>query len=343
MPESRKTVTILDVARAAGVSIKTVSRVINNDGYVSDEMRQRVQTVIDRLDYRPNRAARNLASNRSAVIGLLVPDVTNPYFPEVVRGVEDAALKKGYNVLLFNTQTNTDKERNAFRFLEEHRVDGAIIYLPYIPREELATVLSRQKASVVVDSYPLGKGAGSIRVDFYDAAEQAIRHLVSIGRRNIGYIGPIKKYYTFQERYHGMVAALEAEGIPVRPEYFVELQRASMEDHYAGTRTLLTEHPEVDGLICFNDMGALGAMKACDDLGVAIPERVALMGFDDIPFAGLSRISLTTMRVPKFEVGVKSFEMLLNRINGVTEPAEYIVRTELVQRNTTAISPPANA
>lgn len=340
VPEARKPITILDVAREAGVSTKTVSRVINNDGYVSNEKRERVQTAIDRLDYRPNRAARNLASNRSAVIGLLVPDVNNPYFPEVVRGVEDAALKKGYNVLLFNTESHIEQEREAFRFLEEHRVDGTIVNLPYIPREELAVVLSRQKASVVVDSYPVSKSVGNIRVDFYDAAMQAVRHLASLGRRKIGYIGPMKAYFTFHERYRGIVAGLEAEGIPVRPEYFMELQRTNLEDNYAGTKALIADHPEIDAVICFNDMVALGAMKAFDDLGIAIPDRIALMGFDDIPFAGLSRISLTTMRVPKFEVGVKSFEMLLNRINGNTEPMEYVLKTELVQRSTTAISQP---
>lgn len=337
VPAARKPITILDVAREAGVSTKTVSRVINNDGYVSTEKRERVRIAIDRLDYRPNRAARNLASNRSAVIGLLVPDVNNPYFPEVVHGVEDAARKRGYNVLLFNTESKVDQEREAFRFLEEHRVDGAIVNLPYIPREELEIVLSRQKASVVVDSYPVGKGVGNIRVDFYDAAVQAVHHLVRIGRTKLGYIGPIKAYYTFQERYRGIIAGLESAGVPVHPEYVMELQRTGIEDNYEGARALLTSHPEIDGLICFNDMVALGAIKACDDLGIAIPDQLALMGFDDIPFAGLSRISLTTMRVPKFEVGVKSVEMLLDRLNGITEPVEYILKTELVQRSTTLI------
>ncbi|MFN8447400.1 MAG: LacI family DNA-binding transcriptional regulator [Anaerolineae bacterium] len=354
MPAARKPITILDVAREAGVSTKTVSRVINNDGYVSTEKRERVQIAIDRLDYRPNRAARNLASNRSAVIGLTVPDVRNPYFPQVVRGVENAALKRGYNVMLFNTESEIELEREAFRLLEEHRVDGAIVYLPYTPRDELEVVLSRHKASVVVDSYPVGKGIGNIRVDFYDAAIQAVHHLVSIGRRTIAYVGPVNPYYTFQERYRGIVAGLKAEGIPFRPELILELQRITIDDTAESAeawltshreiddtaekaRTLLASHPEIDGVICFNDMMALGTMRACDDLGIAIPDQIALMGIDDIPFAGLSRISLTTMRVPKFEIGVKSVEMLLDRLNGITEPVEYILKTELVQRSTTLI------
>lgn len=354
VPAARKPITILDVAREAGVSTKTVSRVINNDGYVSTEKRERVQIAIDRLDYRPNRAARNLASNRSAVIGLTVPDVRNPYFPQVVRGVENAALKRGYNVMLFNTESEIELEREAFRLLEEHRVDGAIVYLPYTPRDELEVVLSRHKASVVVDSYPVGKGIGNIRVDFYDAAIQAVHHLVSIGRRTIAYVGPVNPYYTFQERYRGIVAGLKAEGIPFRPELILELQRITIDDTAESAeawltshreiddtaekaRTLLASHPEIDGVICFNDMMALGTMRACDDLGIAIPDQIALMGIDDIPFAGLSRISLTTMRVPKFEIGVKSVEMLLDRLNGITEPVEYILKTELVQRSTTLI------
>ena len=337
VPVEKKTITMHDVAREAGVSTKTVSRVINNDGYVSEETRQRVRSTIDHLGYRPNRAARNLASNRSGVIGLMIPDVSNPYFSEVVRGVQNAALKHGYNVLLFNTESKLDREREAYQFLEEHRVDGAIVNLPFLPREELEVMLSRQKAAVVVDSYPIGGGVGNVRVDFYDAAVQAVHHMVRTGRGKIGYISPINAYFTFQERYKGILAGLEAEGIPIRSEYFMELKRTTIEDNYLGAKALLINHPEINGLICFNDMVALGAMKACDEMGIAIPDQMALIGFDDIAFAALSRISLTTMRVPKFDVGVKSVEMLINRINGVTDPAEYILKAELVERSTTRI------
>jgi DNA-binding LacI/PurR family transcriptional regulator len=328
-------VTIVDVAREAKVSPKTVSRVIRGDDYVSAETFERVQEVISRLGYRPNRAARSLVSNRSGVIGVVIPNINNPFFSEVVRGIEDTAIQRDYNVLLlFSTDAYPERERAAYRYLEENGVDGIIIDLPLIPASELTAVLHRQRAIILID-HPLVEGAtGVVRIDFYDAAMQAVNCLVVAGRRKLGYLSPPRHDYTFTERLRGIFDATVQMNISIPPRCFGQCD-ATFEDSYRAARALLIQDPEIDGLICFNDVIGIGALEACDDLGIAVPDRVAIIGFDDIALASLNRISLTTLRVPKLEIGVQAMHMMLNRLDGVEGPSEVVIKTELIQRRTT--------
>jgi DNA-binding LacI/PurR family transcriptional regulator len=326
--------TIVDVAREAAVSPKTVSRVIRGDGYVSKETLERVQEVIARLGYRPNRAARSLVSNRSGVIGVVIPDINNPFFSEVVRGIEDTAIQRDYNVLLFSTDSHPERERAAYRYLEENGVDGIIIDLPLIPISELETILHRQKAAVLVD-HPLVKGAaGVVRIDFYDAAVQAVQCLVRAGRRHLGYLSPPSHYYTFTERARGIFDTTAQMNISIPPRCFGHCE-ATFEDSFRAARALLIQNPEIDGLICFNDVIAIGALEACDDMGISVPDKVAVVGFDDIHLASLNRIALTTLRVPKLEIGIGAMQMVLDRLDGVEDIGEVVMKTELIQRKTT--------
>lgn len=331
--EEQTRVTIVDVARVAGVSPKTVSRVIRGNDYVSKVTSERVQEVIDRLGYRPNRAARSLVSSRSGVIGVIIPDINNPFFAEVVRGIEDTALQRDYNVLLFSTDTHLERERAAYRFMEENGVDGAIIDLPLIPTQELETVLHRQKAAILVDHPFISGATGVVRIDFYDAAFQAVKCLAAAGRRSLGYLSPPGHYYTFTERTRGIFDATAQMNLAIPPRRFGQCE-ANLEDSFRAARSLLTENPEIDGLICFNDVIGIGALEACDNLGIQVPEQVAIVGFDDIPLAALNRIALTTLRVPKREVGIQAMQMLLKHFDGIETPLEAVIRTEIVQRRT---------
>jgi LacI family transcriptional regulator len=327
--------TIVDVAREAAVSPKTVSRVIRGDGYVSKETLERVQEVITRLGYRPNRAARSLVSNRSGVIGVVIPDINNPFFSEVVRGIEDTAILRDYNVLLFSTDSHPERERAAYRYLEENSVDGIIIDLPLIPIPELETILHRQKAAVLID-HPLVKGAaGVVRIDFYDAAVQAVESLVRAGCRNLGYLSPPSHRYTFTERARGIFDATARMNISIPPRCFGHCD-ATFEDSFRAAHALLSQNPEIDGLICFNDVIAIGALEACDALGIPVPDNVAVIGFDDIHLASLNRIALTTLRVPKLEIGIRAMQMVLDHLDGVGDISEVVMKTELIQRKTTS-------
>jgi LacI family transcriptional regulator len=327
-------VTLVDVAREAEVSAKTVSRVIRGDDYVSKETYERVQEAINRLGYRVNRAARSLASNRTGVVGVVIPNINNPFFSEVVRGIEDTAIQRDYNVLLFSTDGHPERERAAYRYVEENSVDGIIIDLPLIPIHELMEVLQRQKLAVLIDHRPLDGAAGVVRIDFYDAAVQAVNHLLAAGRRNLAYLSPQVHYYTFIERLHGIGDATARANVTIPPQCFARCE-ATFEDSFHAARDLLAQNPKIDGLICFNDIIGIGALEACDDLGIRVPDQVAIIGFDDILLAGLNRIGLTTMRVPKLDIGIQAMRMLLNRLDGIADPSEVVMKTELVHRRTT--------
>lgn len=331
---SQPKITIVDIAREANVSPKTVSRVIRGDDYVCQETQQRVQSVIDRLGYLPNRAARSLASNHSGMVGVVIPNINNPFFSEVVRDIEDTAIQRDYNVLLFSTDAHLERERVAYRYLEENGVDGIIIDLPLIPVAELETVLRRQKVAILID-HPLVKGAtGVVRIDFYDAAIQAVNYLVAVGRCNLGYLSPTSQYCTFTERIRGIFDATTQLNISIPPHCFGECD-ATLEDSFRSARVFLQQNPQIDGLICFNDVIGIGALEACDDLGIEVPDQVAIIGFDDINLAGLNRISLTTMHVAKLDIGIQATTMVLNQLDNTEGPTEIVMKTELIQRRTT--------
>src|SRR5258708_16508947 len=192
-------VTIVDVAGEAEVAPKTVARVIRGDDYVSKETIERVQEVIGRLGYRPNRAARSLVSRRTGVIGVVIPDINNPFFSEVVRGIEDTAIERDYNVLLFSTAAHPERERAAYNYLEENSVDGIIVDLPLLPIDELNSLLHRQKVAVLIDHRLIEGAAGVVHIDFYDAAIQAVNCLVRAARRNHAHIIPQENHFLFSQ------------------------------------------------------------------------------------------------------------------------------------------------
>jgi LacI family transcriptional regulator len=330
-----KAATIIDVAREAGVSPRTVSRVVNGNDYVRQETYDRVQDVISRLGYRPSRAARSLVYDRSMIIGLAIPEVKNPYFAEVIGGVEYVAQEHGYNVLLFNAQNLAERERDIFRILEENRADGLIFNTPRLPVAELKELLQRQKAAVLIGHDPIDHSAGIVNIDILSAMNQATDHMLQAGRRNLAYVKPPNdSIYPHRQRFQGFLAALKRHQIEYNQDHIVECQ-PEWESSYHAIREFLQTHPEVNGLICYHDLMAFGAIEACDALGLAVPDQVAVIGFDDITFSGLNRLSLTTFKIPRFEVGVQAARMLFDRMQGLTDPGTIIIDTEFVRRNST--------
>ncbi len=327
--------TIVDVAREAGVSPKTVSRVVNGNGYVSDATLERVQDAIDRLDYRVNRAAQSLVSDRTTTIGLVVPNVSNPFFPEVFASIQQTALEQDYTVLVFQTQDRPDLERRALDILDEHRVAGTILYIPSLPDDELRSRLQRQTAVVLIGHNALHDLAGIVQVDLYDAAFQAVKHLVQANCRILAYIdGPPDERFVNQERYRGLQAAMKAHNLTIMPELFVHCA-GTIEASRQAAAALLTQNPAIDAIICHHDVLAYGALEACDHLQIAVPDQVAVVGFDDISFSGLQRISLTTLRFPKTDIGTQAAQMLFRRIEGNFEANEIVLKTQLIHRDST--------
>lgn len=333
--------TLADVARIAGVSAKTVSRVINQNDYVSADTLQRVQAAIAQTGYRPNRAARSLVYRQSSTIGLIIPSITNPFYPEVVSGIEHASLQRDYNVLMFNTLRDERREREAFRFLEENRVAGLIFQCPSLMSlAEIEAALKRQKAAVVLGSFPLRVPTGIVRLNIRDAMFQIVQHLLELNRTQLAYLGLQNESYAAQERLRGIKAASEHFGISVRHVLLDDTtSETDIQKGYAATRNLLQNHPEIDGLICFHDLFAFGALDACHDMGVAVPEQVAVVGFDNISFSSLKRLSLTTLHVPKFDIGLQAANLLFDLLDGRKAATEEIVlNAELIVRGSTRAS-----
>lgn len=310
---------------------------INNVDYVSAATREQVLEVVARLGYRPNRMARGLASNRSFFIGLTIPDITNPFFPEVLRGVERVAQNHGYSVLIYNTDLNPDHEREGLALLEETRADGFIICTLRMADDELRQFIERQPTTVLVNRTLPGSEAGIVRVDLASAMGRIVQHLVDAGRREIGYLNipqGTSISYSAHERYTGFTMALHANHIPLNPDNIRETP-ATAEVARATARDLLQARPAINALVCYNDVIAAGALEACADLGLPVPGRVAVTGFDDIMFASMFKVGLTTAHVPKFELGMAAANLLLDLINGKKPEAEIILDAELVIRQST--------
>ncbi len=283
-----------------------------------------------------NRAASSLASDRSAIIGLAIPDVSNPYYAEVVSGVQQVAQAQNYSVLLFNTNNIRERELSALQILEEHRADGIIYNTPSISDDELKQRLQRQRAAVLIGHDAVGELAGIVNIDTHEAAIQAVDHLIQAGRQHIAYMSYPKPTYPHRDRLRGVIDGMKAHHRTINPDYMVECTNNLQADQGL-IRAFLTDHPEVDGIICYNDLLALAAVEACNSLGIAIPDDVAIIGFDDILFSSLRRISLTTFRIPRFEVGVRAAKMLFSRIAGHNDPAQIMLKTTFIQRGSTPI------
>lgn len=333
----KKEPTLDDVARRAQVSAKTVSRVVNNNGYVSAETRRKILDAVAELEYLPNRMARSLASDRSSIIGLTIPDITNPFFPEVIRGIEQVALTQNYNVLIHNTALIADRDRQALSLLEEMRVEGVIVCSVRLSDEALAEALSRQRHTVLVNRTLPGGPAGIVRVDFSSAMGRIVQHLVDAGRRHFGYI-TIHQHdlsYSATERFKGFMKALEAAGLPITQPAIYKTN-ATVEDSFRTATQMLTDHPELDAVVCYNDLVAAGVIEAYLSHNIRIPEQVAITGFDDIMFSGLLRVPLTTVHVPKHELGVRAAKMLFDMISGRDTEREVVLDARLVVRQSTS-------
>jgi LacI family transcriptional regulator len=324
-------VTIADVAREANVSTQTVSRAINNKGEISPETRQRVLEVIERLGYRPNSIARGLATNRTLTLGLVVPDIANPFFPEVARAAEDLALEHGYNMFLCNTIEDPDREAAVLGLLEDKRVDGVILCASRLPDERLLPLLRRHKAVVLVNRPAPTEVAGIVRLDDVEGARRVVRHLLASGRGTLGLLAGPATAYSGQARARGFNAALADAGREHDPRRARQCP-PYLEGGYQAALDLLAAHPEIDGLVCYNDLVAIGALQACRELGRDVPRDIAIVGCDDILLAGLVSPALTTLRVSKSMIGARAVQMLLDRIHGREAQAEVVFTPELVVR-----------
>ncbi len=306
---------IHDVAAKAGVSAATVSRFINSSGYVGAKTRTKIREAMEALDYVPNSMARSLRTNESMIVALVIPDVTNPFFPTVVRGVDDVASKSDYRLMLFNTDGSKRREENILSVLAQTRVDGVIV----IPSEtvgdaQITDFLEQQRFPIVlVDRVIDFPQVDCIMTDHYLGAYQAAQHLCGLGHRRIAHIAGPRRVVSSEERVKGYAAALNDFGIPVDQSLVVHGDFT----RYTGYGSLdsLMNLPEAPtAVFAANDLMAIGVIERARELGIKVPEDLAVCGFDDIEYASIVSPSLTTVSQETYRLGKLSAQLLLRRI-----------------------------
>ena len=302
-----------DVALKAGVSIKTVSRVVNDQGEISEATRQKVIVAIDELGYRPSLVARALVTQSTYTVGLVAVDIRNPFFPEVAHGVIETARCRGYNVFLCNTGSGPDLELGALRSLADRSVDGIIFYPSYESGETIKAFAQNYHPMVVINHTVDQPGTSQVRTDNKYGAKLAVDYLVQQEHRAIGMLtGVANGHPSKVRRVQGYHAAMNAHDLPIEEGWVVPTSTPTVECGYEAARYLLTQHPEITAIFAYNDLLAIGALKACHELGRRVPDDCAIVGFDDIQLAAMVIPSLTSVRVNKYKLGQQAMNRLFD-------------------------------
>ncbi|MEM7335302.1 MAG: LacI family DNA-binding transcriptional regulator [Chloroflexota bacterium] len=304
--------TIDDVAKEAGVSRQTVSRAINNMTGISATTRERIMTIVDELGYRPNRLAQGMASKRSLTIGLIITDVTNPAHANVSRGIQDCAQSNNYNVFIRNTDSNKQNELEALNSFVSEGVDGIVLVGPRHTIDEIMNFADRTLPIVVVHRYIKAPYVASILADVVGATKKALEYLFGAGHRSIGLITRLGNLDN-SNHLQGYKQAYQSRELTYSPDWVIQAER-TLAGGYKGTQRLLSLNPEMTAIITYNDLMAIGAMKACSDMGRCVPDSVAIMGFDDIALSSYVTPSLSTIRFNGYEVGRVAMERLLDMV-----------------------------
>ena len=343
-------VTIRDVARAANVSISTVSHVLSGKRPTSGQTRHRVEAVIERLGYRPNRVAQSLVWRRPFALGLIIPDITNPYFPAFAHGAEDRVRDRGYTLVLGNSEYDPSRELSYLELVRSQQLAGAIYCLgdemsPIVPELHKAV---EEGLSVVLIHSPLAN-LPTVCADNRQGGRLAAEHLLDLGHRAIGVVSALPLDEGMADREAGFLDALRDAGLAVdRAGVPVTYGNHQIEGGRLAMQELLEHSPSLTAVFVLNDLMALGALEAARSSGRRIPEDVSIVGFDDIPFAALANPPLTTVGQPIRQLGEQAADLLLNVIeHGTASAADHDTRApnvllpnELIRRASTA--PPSH-
>ena len=306
--------TLKDVALHANVSKQTISRVINNKEEVAGPTRQRVLEVIRELGYQPNSLARSLVTSRSMVIGLVVPDISLPFYPEIARGVEDGASEAGYSVFLCNVAGRPARELQALERFHGHRVAGVIVCNSLLDDETLERAVVGF-AHVVLVNRELDRVSGTVIWPGYDrGAALATEHLIAGGRCAIAYLGIDRDNRVDQDKLKGYRTALDRAGLPFDPQRVARFP-PTFQGGYDAMASLVGRGVEVDGIFAFNDLMAIGAMRYAATHDIAIPRQVAIVGFGGSDVASMVTPALSTIAVPLYAIGVTAVKELLDLID----------------------------
>ncbi len=344
MRTAKTRTTITDVATEAGVHPSTVSRVLNDHatasakwGAFAPETRQRVLAAADRLGYRPSAIARSLRLQRTLTLGMLVPDIRNPFFSSIIKGAEDAALERGYNIILCNSNDEPQREATYLRVLRERQVDGLLIASSQMADDTIAGLREEAFPFVLLNRATRSTEDLAVVVDNHAAAVEVVGHLAALGHRRVGHIAGPQNTTTGVDRREGYRAGVLAYGLDDEPQLVIEADAFSEEAGQQALRIMLAGPARPTAVFAANDLIAIGMLQRLREIGAHVPGDLSIVGFNDIPLAGLLEPALTTVRVPQLAMGVAGAHLLIDRLEGrpIAE-VRLTMPTELVLRASTA-------
>jgi LacI family transcriptional regulator len=340
--------TIRDVARLADVSVTTASAVINGKRTVKEALRQRVMRAMEELAYQPDSVARSLKVRRTMTVGIVVPDVTNPFYPAIMRPMEDVARRSGYSVIFCDSNEDQEQEQSQLSTLFSRRVDGVAIAPanPYAVRDR---VMRQHIPFVLFDRVPANFPGAAVVTDNFEASRNAVRYLIGLGHQRLAVIVQGSHLAAVVERLEGFQQALQEKQLPIREEYIRrgEVGETALQSAWqCGVELMRLPEPPT-AILCGNNRMTLGIMRALGELRIPCPDRVSVLGFDDFDWAASSTPTITTIEQPTYEMGNKAMQLLVQKIEGEKDdpeqeaPQAVVLPSKLHIRNSTAPPPEA--
>ncbi|MEA3311895.1 MAG: LacI family DNA-binding transcriptional regulator [candidate division WOR-3 bacterium] len=327
--------TIRDVAHAAGVSINTVSRALSGKPDVNEETRKTILSAAEKLGYRPNKLARGLQSNKTQTVGVVITDIANPFFSALVKGVEESAREENYSIVLQDTDENYEKEKEAIQVLLAEQVDGLLITPVQTSKETIEDLKRTGLPFVLLGRHFDGLETDYVVTDDVQGGFQTTEHLIELGHKRIAMINGPLHISSAKERFQGYQKALDHYGIEL-DESILSAGAITTEDGYKVAKSLLGRQPQPTAVFAYSDFVAFGVMKAIREVGLEIPEDIAVMGYDDVEFSSCLEVPLTTVRIPKRELGRKAMKLLSKKIEKEKrELQKCTLKARLIPRQST--------
>lgn len=324
--------TISDVAKEAGLAVATVSRIMNNRGYISEEARKKVEAAAEKLNYRPNELARSLSKQKNNTIGIIVPHIVHPYFAKLISNIEKSASDRKYKILLCNTREEHKREQEYLDMCVSNRLMGVILGSSVLEPESLVKL---NIPIITIERY-LGQGTASIVCDNFQGGVMAANHLIDKGCRYLINFGGVENNsMPADEREEGFLHTCRARGVAgtsvksKADEYY-------MMEYHDYIEKILKEHPEADGIFASSDIIAAQVIQVCTRMGIRIPDRMKLVGFDDVNVAALTTPSITTIRQPVKEIADMAVDLLIRSAQGEVIPTKVTLSVKLVVRESTS-------
>jgi DNA-binding LacI/PurR family transcriptional regulator len=323
--------TIKDIAKRAGVSHSTVSRALRGNPLISDETTERIRLIAQEMGYHPSAAARSLKTNQTGALGVIVRNIDDPFFSEILQGIEDVAQSEGYSLFISSSQNKTDRERLIVKAMREHRVDGVIICSTVFSASQSRELVEHSVPIVVVNNQAAEDYRYAIHHDDLDGSRQITRHLIELGHRRIAYLGNSISGRTTLHRQSGFQQEMQSAGRPVPQGYIHQVPGGEPEHGLAGVDHFLNLADRPTALVCFNDMMAIGVLKGLRQAGVRVPEDISVTGFDNIVLSAYTHPPLTTFDQPKHFIGAEAARLLLNMLRPDSEKDTTKLRSQTLK------------